>query len=92
VYRRCNVARSGNEYYSIGFKEEERSILATGNDEMKKATFWMLGVAATGALAYTLAKKLRGSEQSELGRNWVEACEEATKSLQLKMESYQKAS
>ena len=52
----------------------------------------MLGAAATGALAYTLAKKLRGSEQSELGRNWVEACEEATKSLQLKMESYQKAS
>jgi hypothetical protein len=66
--------------------------MATENVEMKKATFWMLGVAATGALAYALAKKLRGTETCELGRSWVDACDDATKSLQLKLESFQKAS
>lgn len=66
--------------------------MATENTEMKKATFWMLGVAATGALAYTLAKKLRAAESCELGKSWVEACDDATKSLQLKLESFQKAS
>lgn len=66
--------------------------MATENEEMKKATFWMLGVAATGALAYTLAKKLRAAESCELGKSWVDACDEATKSLQLKLETYQKAS
>ena len=66
--------------------------MTTENTEMKKATFWMLGVAATGALAYTLAKKLRAAESCELGKSWVEACDDATKSLQLKLESFQKAS
>lgn len=66
--------------------------MATENVEMKKATFWMLGVAATGALAYTLAKKLRSHEACESGKSWVDACDEATRSLQLKIETYQKAS
>ena len=66
--------------------------MATEIVEMKKATFWMLGVAATGALAYALAKKLRATESCEIGKSWVEACDEATRSLQLKLETYQKAS
>ncbi len=66
--------------------------MATENVEMKKATFWMLGVAATGALAYALARKLRGAESCPAGKSWVDACDEATKSLQLKLETFQKAS
>lgn len=66
--------------------------MATENTEMKKATIWMLGVAATGAIAYALAKKLRGSETCESSKTWIDACDEATRSLQLKLEAYQKAS
>jgi hypothetical protein len=66
--------------------------MATENTEMKKATIWMLSAAATGVLAYALARKLRGAETCESNKSWIDACDEATRNLQLKLETYQKAS
>jgi hypothetical protein len=66
--------------------------MATENTEMKKATICMLSVAATGALAYALAKKLRGAETCDSKKSWIDACDEATRNLQLKLETFQKAS
>lgn len=59
---------------------------------MKKSAIWMLGLAATGALAFAVAKKLQERASNEAGNDWIAACDEASKKLQLRIESFQKAS